>query len=405
VSLPESFRDLFEEDQAIATAAAPPNGEDEVRVEAEKLPAPPQEHAPEIAALLVRLQNLPSLPYIVEVARRRDAATPAGQVPPPWAEEEKNAEQAALEDFLRAWEPFFSSPPPDWSRYPDSIRLFRFHLAQLFGAPVGIEAGEILVWEFFPEFYRTLRHLGVLRLPPGIDSSGPFAQIDLAGLFESFCQMFPCGAAGVEFPSEFPENGILPPPPEAEDLRQGLRADRALFLRTADYFQNLPPNTPARIALLRYFDHPAWAAGFLEQSGRVATAKELALMWRRDAEQIFLREQKTFLTGAAWGQWLREESGSGFSPAWRPGLRGLQNFEETRLHYRVLQALWDARRRVQTGGRRAAEDLPDPAQPGAFLQVEGTETGTRITSAYRAPDSTGETFIEVAQPSETGESP
>ena len=59
VSLPPTLRNLWNEDQAIAEASTPPAKEEKWRIELAKLPAPPEEHAPEVSALLLRLQRLP----------------------------------------------------------------------------------------------------------------------------------------------------------------------------------------------------------------------------------------------------------------------------------------------------------------------------------------------------------
>ena len=103
VSLPPTLRNLWNEDQAIAEASTPPAKEENWRVDLTKLPAPPEEHAPEVSALLLRLQRLPPIPYALRTALQRNASTPEGQPFPPWSGEEKQALRGSLAIFYEAF--------------------------------------------------------------------------------------------------------------------------------------------------------------------------------------------------------------------------------------------------------------------------------------------------------------
>ena len=365
VSLPPVLRDLFEEDEAIVTAATPLTPEEQFQQEVDRLPAPPENHAPEVAALLERLRNLPPVPYIVQAARQRDAARREGEPFISWSEEEKKAEETLLNNYLGAWEPFFSAPPPDWIRFPDSARLFRAQLADLLDFPKGYEAGEFLIYDLSRGFLKTFRHLGALRFGFGFGTLNPWGNTDTVGLFRSFC----------EFTQEgfLPEESFLltpPPAPDIGDLRRALQSDRALFLRTAEYLEVLPENVSAKAALSRYLNNSGDADWFLQRTGPQTSARVLATYLRQDARQIAELEQKTFLSGPAWRQWLGGQPGFGLSPTLQAGLAGLQEFEQVRLRYLVILAILDARQRVLASGAEAAARLPDPAQPGTFLRVK-----------------------------------
>jgi len=174
------------------------------------------------------------------VALQRDASTPAGQEPLPWNEAELQALSVVQTSFREAWLPFLSSPAPDWKNFPDSIALFRFQ-------------GDFLStdWQFFadlpiptpprpqqseplqdPEFtlayFRQIRTLGSLKF--GVDT-------DTVSVANKVMKFLETRVIRDDFPAftlvAVREN--LPPPPSLEDLRAGLEADRALFLRAAQF--------------------------------------------------------------------------------------------------------------------------------------------------------------------------
>ena len=395
VSLPTVLRELFEEDEAIANAATPTTPEEEFQQELSQLPPPPEIHAPEVAALLERLNKLPAVPYLVQAARQRDAARREGEPPVPWSEEEERAQDTLIESYLKAWEPFLSAPPPDWVRFPDSTRLFRANLADILEWPPGYQAGAFLVDDLSRGFLKTFRHLGALRFGFGLGTINPWGTTDVIGLFRTFCEMTQDGLLpGESFLSSRPS------PPEITDLRQALRADQALFLRTAEYLENMPENTSGAAALSRYLKNQGDADWFLEKADPKISARDLAAYLRRDAEQIVTLEQKTFLSGPAWRQWLQGNPKAGLSPTLQAGLAGLQEFEQVRLRYQVTLAILDARQRVLSSGLAAANRLPDPAQAGEFLQVNQGEDFLTISSKFRLPDASTN-GLTIAFPAET----
>lgn len=381
VSLPMGVRSLWETDEAVAFAARLSTEEEQAQRDLDRLPAPPENHAPEVNALLERLRNLPPVPYVVQAARRRDAARREGEPPLPWKEEEKKAEDELIELYLKAWEPFFSASPPDWGRFPDSIRLFRFNLAAILDLPAGYNAAEILLHDQFRAWLITFRHLGALRLGTGLGTNQPWGNTDLVGLFRGFCEMIQQGF--------LPEESLrlpLPPTPEIADLRLGLQSDQALFLRMAEYLEAVPENISASTALRRCLNNSGDADLFLQATGSQASARELAGQLRGDAERIAAMEQNTFLSGLAWRQWLEGQPGGGLSPTLQAGLAGLQEFEPVRLLYQVMIAMLEARQRVAASGLETARQLPDPAQPGQFLRVNQGEEGLTISSEFRMPN-------------------
>ena len=395
VSLPLVLRDLFEEDGAIATAATPETEEEKFLRELSQLPAPPEVHAPEVAALIERLNQLPAVPYLVQAARQRDAARREGEPAVPWSEEEKRAEDTLRENYLKAWEPFFSAPPPDWVRFPDSTRLFRANLADLLDRPPGYNLGDFLAYDLSRGFLKSLRHLGALRFGFGLSTMNPWGNTDVIGLFRTFCEMTQDGLLPSE--SFFSSR---PPPPDVGDLRQALRVDQALFLRAAEYLENLPENISGVAALSRYLKSPGDADWFLQKAGPRISAPELAAYLRRDAAQIATLEQKTFLSGPAWRQWLEGDPGAGLSPTLQAGLGGLREFEQVRLRYQVTLAMLEARQKVLSSGLEAATRVPDPAQPGDFLMINQGEEFLSISSKFRIPDASTN-GMTIAFPSET----
>lgn len=408
VSLPPLVRDLFEEDQAMASAVIPPTEEERFQQELSKLPLPPQEHAPEVTALLERLKNLPAIPYLLQVALQRDAATEPGRTPPPWNEAERNALDSTRTAFREAWLPFLSNPPPDWKRFPDSIALFRFQgdflstdwptLANLaHSTPQPVQSPEQLPDpELTLAYLRQIRALGSLRL---------IAETDTVGAAHRMMKILETRVIRDDFPSftllAIREN--LPPPPSLGDLRSGLEADRALFLRAAQFLQSLPPGTSAAAGISRWMDKKAEAAWALNELGRFRYASDLAADLNRKASELDGLTQKTFLSGPAWRQWLSGNPGSGLSPLLANGLGGFQFFEQTRSDYLVAKGALDVRFLLQTQGAEAARKVPDPLLAGSFFQLEETEgrlvtfcsytpTGYDEPARIRLPDSLRESL-------------
>jgi len=412
VSLPPVLRDLFEEDSAIATAAIPPTEEERFQQELSRLPAPPENHAPEVAALLQRLRSLPPPPYLLQVALQRDASTPAGQEPLPWNEAELQALSIVQTSFREAWLPFLSGPAPDWENFPDSIALFRFQ-------------GDFLStdWQFFadlpiptpprpqqseplqdPEFtlayFRQIRTLGSLKF--GVDT-------DTVSVANKVMKFLETRVIRDDFPAftlvAVREN--LPPPPSLEDLRVGLEADRALFLRAAQFLESLPSGTSAAAGITRWVDKKAPVAWGLNESGRFQLASDLATDLNRKASELAGLRQKTFLSGPAWRQWLSGDPGSGLSPLLVGGLGGFRAFEQARSDDLVAKGALDVRILLQIEGVDAARKVPDPLLRGAFFQLEETEDRLTTFCSYtppgddepariRLPDSLREAFNPAA---------
>ena len=414
VSLPPALRNLFEEDQAMADAATPPSDEESFLAELSRLPAPPQEHAPEVASLLERLKNLPPIPYVLANALARDAATPKDQKPPPWTPEEISALEKMEQAYLGAWQPFFAGAAPDWSRYPDSILLFRstgfllgkdLKLAELVTYQPGTSRRATFVYnpEEAPELMfpllRQCRNLGTIRFgvlqwefsetvrTAELTASGVGSLVSEPGLPGGWLEGLRAGLA---------------PAPSLQDLRAGLAADRALFLRTADFLEQVPPGTSARAGLFCLLQDENDTRWYLRSLGDPATASQLGAQLRRDAEQLEILRQKTFLPGPAWRQWLSEDPGQGLHPLLAKGLGGFLAFENVRMSYLVTLAALDARIAVEEGGWEAARRVPDPAKPGSFFQAENTEEGLRLTSAFVPKGTTNAlSFLLPAPPAKT----
>lgn len=393
-SLPPVLRDLFQEDEAVMVAATPLSEEEKWQAELAKLPAPPQEHPPEVTALLERLRNLPPIPYVLATALAREAATPADQTPPPWTEDELGALTEVQQAYLRAWEPFLQGPAPDWPKYPDSILLFRssFLLLGLQGEITKLmtyRPGKKKQPSLFTEpqevpelmlpLLRHCRNLGSLRFG---QLSWNFSETIRTTTLTAEC----LGglASEMTYPREFLENlrRMVGPAPTLLDLRAGLLADRAFFLRTADFLGSLPPSTPADAALFCLLQDKKDTDQYLQLCGNPQTAAQLAAQLRLDAEQLEILRQKTFLAAPAWRQWLSGDPGRGLSPLLAQGLEGFRQFEDARMSYLVALAGLDARLAWEQGGVSAVRRIPDPAKPGAFLTVEEIPEGLRILSVH-----------------------
>jgi len=394
VSLPPSLRDLWKEDDAIASAATPASEEERAATELAKLPLPSQQHAPEVAALLQRLQNLPSLPYVLSQALAREAAAPAGQQTLPWTEEEKSALEEVQRSYLGAWAPFFQGPAPDWSNYPDSILLFR---SSLFLLSLDEQRVRLLTYrpgqKAQPRFLAEVRELPELMLPL-LRQCRNLGSIRFGGLAWEISETVRTaaltaeGIGGLISNPEYSPNILqiflanLAPAPALSDLRAGLAADRSLFSRTAEYLESLPASTPAHLALERLLRGEKDNTGYLETAEGAGTAAQLAAQLRREAEQLDVLRQKTFLTGPAWRQWLTAEPGRELGPLLAQGLGGFREFEDVRMKYLVARAGLEARIAWQSNGPIAARRIADPARPGSFLKLEESPQGIRLTSAH-----------------------
>jgi len=383
VSLPPALRDLFEEDSAIATAAVSSNEEERFDQELRRLPAPPENHAPEVAALLQRLRTLPPAPYILQVARQRDSAVRQGENAPPWNPAELAAEAESKAAFLAAWEPFLSGPPVEWEKYPDSARLFRSNLFTLLENPNGQKFAEELFFGPDFRFIKMLRGLGALRF--GSLSSWSFTDTVMLSKFlldktTSFQGSDDLLRATV---------GDFPPPPTADDLRSGLRVDRSLFLSAAQYLESLPPSTSAQLGLTSFLDEPGDAEWFL---GRLPKPDldviGLAAHLRQASRQISSLEQRTFLPYQAWRQWLAGNPAQGLPVILADSLRGIEEFETTRTRHQLTQAFLKAALAFREAGLDASRQTPDPARPGQFLQVETSDGGTVISTSWQPDPST-----------------
>ena len=379
VSLPPALRDLFEEDEAIASAATPLSEEQRFKEELARLPAPSQKHAPEVAALLQRLVNLPPVPYLLQAALQRDAAAGPGQEPPPWSEAELGALDSIRLAFREAWLPFLTNPPPDWKLFPDSIALFRFQsdflstdwkvVTDLVNPTPELaqQSGRVEDPELTLAYLRQIRNLGALDLGGhGTDTMRVANRIMKVLETRVIPDVFSA-------PNLLAIRENLPPPPTLEDLRAGLEADRSLFLRAADFLESLPPGTSAAAGITRWSGQRAEAAWCLNELGRWKTSRDLAIDLKRKSSDLNLLLQKTFLTGPAWRQWLAGDPAAGLPPLLAQGLGGFFSFEQIRTDDLVARGALDVRIALQTQGADAARRIPDPFRPNSFFQIEETE--------------------------------
>lgn len=345
VSLPPILRDLLEEDNAIALAASVPTEEDPEQAEMERLPAPSEQHAPEVAALLVRLREL----------------SPAAQ-------------DGDLKSFLEAWELLGQGRPIPWESYPDSARLIRGNLLKLLRPP-NPEQGQGEV--FFlpnPRVVRKLQGLGTLRF-----EAGSWAMTDTVALSEMFCE------ATSSFEGSTADLRTLrdsfPPPPTIQQLRDGLRTDRAVLTSAARYLENLPERTPARLGLARFLGSLTDSEAFLSVfSDPQMSAGSLAERFRQSCEQIADLEQKTFLSSAAWRLWLNGNPSQGLGPLLGGSLDGMRSLESAQRRHAVTLACLEAALAFRQAGLEAASRIPDPARDGSFLRVELTPEQVVIRS-------------------------
>lgn len=399
VSLPPSLRNLWNEDQAIAEAATPPAKEESWLAESGKLPALPEEHAPEVSSLLFRLKTLPPIPYALQTALQRNASTPEGQPLPPWSEEEKLALRESLAIFYEAWQPFLSGPVPDWKSFPDSILLFRSQnqpvwknilaYQKLLDINTGTPEQTVSAqrFGFYLSYFRQTRNLSAIRF--GWDLSD-WSMSETISTSAQTARTLQATVSDGEYSLEDLRGfrAALAPAPSLEDLRSSLDADRSLYLRTADYLAALPAGTRARPALRRWLGNDSDASWYFTKASEPATAADLAEWLRRDAEQLELLRQKTYLAGPAWRHWLSGDPADGLSPTLAQGLGGFQDFEKVRMKYLITQAALDVRIALEEGGLSAARRIPDPARPGSFLVVEQSPAGIRVSSRHVPEDGT-----------------
>jgi hypothetical protein len=383
VSLPPTLRDLWNEDQAIAEAATALTEEQQFQQELARLPSPPQNHAPQVAELLQRLENLPPTPYILQVARQRDIAVRQGEIALTWNSAELAAEADSQAAFRAAWEPFLSGPPVEWEKYPDSARLFRNNLMTLLENPGG---GKILEEIFLgPDFrlIKLLQGLGTLRF--GALSSWSLTDtVFLSNILLDKTTSFqgPDDLLRAVFAN-------FPPPPSVDHLRSGLRADRSLFLSAARYLEALPPSTSAHLGLTGFLKESRdadWLEGRLPRPDMDVV--EMATYLRQASQQISFLEQKTFLTQQAWQQWLAGNPAQGLPVILAESLGGIQEFEMTRTRHQLTQAFLRAALTFREDGLNASRQTPDPSRPGQFLQVEISDGRTVISSLWKPDPST-----------------
>ena len=407
VSLPPVFRNLIEEDEAIAVAATPLTEEQQFQQELARLPAPPQNHAPQVADLLTRLRNLPPLPFLLQAALQRDATTPPGQEPAPWNEAELQALREMQSVYLAAWEPFLSGPAPNWARFPDSVLVFRSRSFLLeeqrkIADLTGYQPGQINQRSFssdprdYPEFLVPLlkqcRRMGAIRF--GQLRWEVSETIRVAQLTQESLERL-VNAPGV--PLQRLENILMDvaPAPDLPEIRDGLSADRALFLKTAEYLESLPSSTSAKAGLARWLQDDSDAGWYVDRAGQPASAKELGSLLRRDAAQLEILRQKTFLPGPGWRQWLSGDPGAGLSHLLSQGIDGFIDFEMSRATYLLTQAALEARIALEKNGLKAARRIPDPTRPGTFLQLVQAEEGVRISSSYVPAGETNSVYFFV----------
>jgi hypothetical protein len=401
VAISNSLRDFFlgEEESSTQTEASP-GDQEKVLIEkaVAELPPPPAEHSPEVAELISRLAELQTIPAILVNAVKRDRETPKEKTPPAWSDAEVQALRDYQAKFGQAWEPFLSGPVPDWAKFPDSAIFFRSHFPPMDQAYRDIlrygfyEAEQPPSWggepdnqpEFYLRLFRQTATLGALRFG-GLSG---WAITDMVRGAELSKEMIRKSDYFFSPQSQNPEEllPLAPPPPTVVTLREGLKTDRAVFSETARYLESLPPQTPAKIGLTRLLGDEGDASWFVSHVNDPKTVRDLATILRQGADQISLLEQKTYLSGPAWRQWLSGNLESGISPALQGALEGIQDFEKTTLEYQVSLAFLQASAAYRKSGVQGMRSIPDPARPGTFLTVINSTNGITLSSVFQSEE-------------------
>jgi len=359
------------------------------------LPRPPVEHSPEVAELISHLAELRAVPAILVGAVKRDRDTPKDETPAAWSEAELEALKNYQEKFREAWEPFLSGPQPDWEKFPDSAIFFRSHFPLVDQEYKDLlryglyQAGQPGNWEqplddhpdFLLRLFRQCTSLGTLRY----GSFSGWGVTDSVFLTSWATKVFQDSGYFFSPQSVDPEEILLvaPPPPTIKTLREGLKTDRAVFLRTADYLESLPAETPAGMALTRLLGNKSDADWFITHVDGPKTARDLATTIRQGVEQLALLEQRTYLSGAAWRQWAAANPDRNLAPSLRDALEGLREFEKKQMEYQVALAFTKAAVAFQENGLEGIGKISDPARPGSYLSVNTSTNGTTLSSAYQ----------------------
>ena len=407
VAVSHSVREFFLGEEETSTQPEAPPGEQEQALIAKaiaELPPPPAEHSPEVAELISRLTELQTIPAILVNAVKRDRNTPKDQTPSPWSEAEREALKSYQTKLREAWEPFLSGTPPDWENFPDSAIFFRsqfppmskrfedqFHYGfYTAGAPESWSIRPESQPEFYLRFFRQCGSLGTLRFG-SISGWAVTDTVYMAKLSEETIKK-----TEYLFPPQSPNPdevlSLAPPPPTVTNLREGLKTDQAVFKKTAQYLESLPPQTPAKIALTRLLGDEGDAGWFVSHVDNPKTAKDLAAILQEAAKQINSLEQKTYLSGPAWRQWLAGDLGSGLSPALKGALKGMSDFEATVIQYQVSLAFLQASAAFRKSGLEGMRAIPDPARPGSFLTVTNSSDGITLSSALQTNEGENYSF-------------
>lgn len=398
VAVSHSVRDFFiGEEEAAKPPEDSPGDQENALIEKALagLPRPPAEHSPEVADLIARLAELQTIPAILVNAVKRDRDTPKDETPAAWSEAELEALKNYQEKFGEAWEPFLSGPQPDWEKFPDSAIFFRSHFPLVDKEYKDLlrygfyQAGQPGNWEqplgghpdFLLRLLRQSTSLGTLRY----GSFSGWGVTDSVYLTSWATKVFQESGYFFPPPSADPKELLLltPPPPTIKTLREGLKTDRAVFLRTAEYLESLPAETPAGMALTRLLGNKFDADWFLTHVDGPKTTRALATTIRQGAEQIALLEQRTYLSGAAWRQWVAGTPDQDLAPSLRGALDGCKEFEKTQMEYQVALAFTKAAIAFQENGLEGIRKISDPARPGSYLVITTSTNGTTLSSAYQ----------------------
>ena len=251
------------------------------------------------------------------------------------------------------------------------------------------EAGQPQSWsiepanqpEFYLRLFQKTSTLGTLRFG-SLSSWAATDAVRTAGLCEEIIQKSDYFfSPQTQNPEELIP--LAPPAPTVETLRKGLKTDKAVFARTAEYLESLPPQTPAKFGLTRLLTDEGDASWFVSHVDHPKTVRDLAAILRQGAEQIGSLEQKTYLSGPAWRQWLEGNLNEGLSPALKGALKGMREFEKTALEYQVSLAFLQASAAYRKSGAAGMRNIPDPARPGSFLMVTNSTNGMTLSSAFQ----------------------